>query len=86
MTEERLLKRFEPTKVHCLMSLWSRVRDGLDAMLQESNHTVRWRCETVTVSFDAAANARVAELLSDGAVDPTEGNDFLFLFINEMSK
>lgn len=42
-----------------------------------------WQCETVSIPFVSLEKAKLVSLLSEGQ-HPTDGNDFLFLIINEM--
>jgi hypothetical protein len=82
MKKERLRERFDSARVHHILALWERVRIGLNTILAETDHKVRWQCEEVSIPFDKVENAQLAYLLSEG-LHPTDGNDFLFLVINE---
>jgi hypothetical protein len=82
MKKERLRERFDSARVHHILALWERVRVGLDSILAETNQKVHWQCEEVSIPFDKVENAQLVSLLSEG-LHPTDGNDFLFLVINE---
>jgi hypothetical protein len=82
MKKERLRERFDPARVHHILALWERVRVGLNTILAEIDQKVHWQCEVVSIPFDKVENAQLVSLLSEG-LHPTDGNDFLFLVINE---
>jgi hypothetical protein len=82
MKKERLLERFDSARVHHILALWERVRVGLNTILTETDQKVHWQCEEVSIPFEKVENAQLAFLLSEG-LHPTDGNDFLFLMINE---
>jgi hypothetical protein len=82
MKKERLQERFDSARVHHILALWERVRVGLNTILAETDHKVHWQCEEVSIPFDKVENAQLVYLLSEG-LHPTDGNDFLFLVINE---
>lgn len=82
MKKERLQERFDSARVHHILALWNRVRNGLDRILIESDRKVHWECEEVSIPFDKVENAKLVFMLSEG-IHPTDGNDFLFMIIHE---
>jgi hypothetical protein len=82
MRKERLQERFDFARVNHVLSLWDRVKAGINRILDLSGQKVKWGCEDVQVPFTKIEDASFVSLLSEGS-HPTEGNDFLFLFIME---
>jgi hypothetical protein len=82
MRKERLQERFDFARVNHVLALWDRVKAGVNRILDLSEQNVKWGCEDVQVPFSKIEHASLVSLLSEGS-HPTEGNDFLFLFIME---
>jgi hypothetical protein len=82
MKKECLQERFDSARVHHILALWDRILLGLNRLLVETQRKVHWECEEVSIPFDKVENAKLVFLLSEGS-HPTDGNDFLFLVINE---
>lgn len=82
MKKERLRERFDSARVHHILALWDRVRMGLNTFLADTNQKVHWQCEEVSIPFEKVEDAQLVFLLSEG-LHPTDGNDFLFIVINE---
>ena len=82
MTKEHLQQRFDLARVQHLLGLWERCRVGLNEILADTDQKVHWQCETVSIPFEKLESAKLVSLLSEGQF-PTDGNDFLFLIINE---
>lgn len=82
MSQEHMMGRFDLPRIHHILALWERVKNSMNSILDESNQIVHMQCEEVSIPFCRVENAQLVALLSEGA-HPTDGNDFLFLIINE---
>lgn len=78
-----LQKRFDTVSASHISSLWERVVSGVNAFLEEFDHKIAWECEEIQVEFHTLENAPMVALLSEGD-HPTDGNDVLFLIINDI--
>ena len=78
-----LQKRFDTVSANHIASLWERVVSGVDTYLDEVDHKIAWECEEIQVEFRTLENAPMVALLSEGD-HPTDGNDVLFLIINDI--
>jgi hypothetical protein len=83
MKKERLLKRFDKIHVAHLVSLWERLSAALDLLLKDPSFRVTWNCEEVTYSFRTINEAPLMAFLSEG-LDPSDGNDLVFLVIDSI--
>lgn len=83
INKQRLQERFDSARVHHTLALWDRARIGLNRLLLETDRKVHWECEEVSIPFDTLEDTKLVFLLSEGS-HPTDGNDFLFLIINEI--
>ena len=83
MKKEMLQRRFDSVAVDHITALWGRVTTGVNSILREAGHKIAWQCEEIQVSFDLLEEASLVALLSEGD-HPTDGNDVLFLLINDI--
>lgn len=82
MKREQLQQRFDSARVQHILGLWENCSSGLNEILALADQKVHWECETISIPFEKLENATLVSLLSEGQ-HPTDGNDFLFLIINE---
>lgn len=76
------MNRFDTIRVNHLLQLWGRCVLGVDEILAKADQKVSWECGKVSVPFGTLQDASMMSLLSEGEC-PTDGNDFLFLILNE---
>lgn len=83
LQENILRRRFDPITTHHILDLWSRASDALNLLLEKGDRHIVWDCEDVDVPFTRANEASLMMMLSE-LRHPTDGNDFLFLFIHSI--
>jgi len=80
MKRDLLLQRFDRTFTDHILLVWKRVVLGFNALITATKGKLPWQCEEIEIPFRSLGDASLLSLLSEG-VDPTSGNDFLFLAI-----
>ena len=83
MKQALLRRRFDSVTANHIGTLWDRVTAGVNEYLREVEHKIAYECEDIQVGFDKLENAPLVALLSEGD-HPTDGNDVLFLIINDI--
>jgi hypothetical protein len=80
---ELLRRRFDSVTVTHVTALWARVASGVNQFLREVDYKIAWQCEEIQIAFTRLEEAPLVALLSEGE-HPTDGNDVLFLLINDI--
>jgi hypothetical protein len=83
VTKERLRSRFDLVHADHVERLWRRLKHGFDQLLESMDYKVHWQCQEIVFPFKKLEEARLIHLLSEYD-DPSEGNDYLFLAINDI--
>ena len=82
--DNRLLStRFGSVNGSHLHRVWTRAAQCVNSFLRANESLVAWNCERVKVEFSDLMDAPLICILSE-MEDPTGGNDYLFLIINEL--
>ena len=83
MKPELLRRRFDSVTVTHIAALWARVVLGVNQFLRDVEYKIAWQCEEIQIDFKRLEDAPLVALLSEGE-HATDGNDVLFLLINDI--